>query len=302
MRCYYSDTFVLPLPDAHQFPMTKYRLLREHLLNSGVVASEEMQLPPAATDTQLMRVHCPHYIQRIQEGTLSRDELRRIGFPWSPQMIERSRRSTGATIAASYHALLHRFSANLAGGTHHAFYDAGQGYCLFNDAVVAARELQASGRVRQVAIIDCDVHQGNGTAALVENDPSIFSFSIHCQRNFPLQKQKSDLDIGVERGITDEPYLQQLSVGLNMLFERFSPDLIIYLAGADPFENDRLGRLKLTLQGLRQRDELVFQQAASRQLPIAVAMAGGYSPRVEEIVEIHAQTIRVGAEMMLGKS
>jgi acetoin utilization deacetylase AcuC-like enzyme len=212
-------------------------------------------------------------------------------------MVERSRRSSGATVEACRAALEEGVAVNLAGGTHHAFRDCGEGYCVFNDSAVAARAMQAEGRARRVAILDCDVHQGNGTAAIFRDDPTVFTFSIHGAKNFPLRKETSDLDIDLPDGCGDAEYLEALERGLRVVLERAHADLAIYLAGADPFEDDKLGRLKLTKQGLAERDCLVFGRCRAAGLPVAVTMAGGYPRRVEDAVDIHFQTVRLAAEM-----
>ncbi len=298
MRAYYTDKFVLPLPPGHRFPMQKYRMTRElALLN---VPDLELLEPDAASDGQLALAHTPEYIQRVTTGNLSDSEQREIGFPWSLAMVERSRRSTGATIAACRSALQSGVAANLAGGTHHAYADKGSGFCVFNDAAVAARLMQAEhyfpGRIFRVAIVDLDVHQGNGTAAILKDDPNVFTLSLHGEKNFPFRKEASDLDLALPDGTGDAKYLQVLELALQQLFEAFTPDLIIYLAGADPYEGDRLGRLKLTQAGLAKRDVMVFQAALKRGIPVAVAMAGGYGHVIEETCRIHAQTIELAAD------
>ncbi len=295
MRVFYSDTFVLPLPPGHRFPMEKYALLRARVLAEGIVPPERMHVPEPASVTELARAHTPEYIERVMTGRLSSAELRRIGFPWSPQMVERSRRSAGATIAACRVALQEGVGVNLAGGTHHAFADAGSGYCVFNDAVVAARAMQAEGRVRRVAIIDCDVHQGDGTAAIVRDDPTIFAFSIHGAHNFPFRKQQSDLDIALPDGAGDMVYLDALEQGVRQTLAAARPDLVIYLAGADPYYDDRLGRLSLTKAGLAERDRLVFAYCQAAGAPVAVTMAGGYARQLVDTVDIHAHTVAVAA-------
>ena len=277
--------------------MRKYSLLREALAASGQFASGAFQVPDAATDAEIVRAHCPDYLRRVANGLLTAREVRGIGFPWSAQMVERSRRSSGATIAACRSALAEGCSANLAGGTHHAFHDRGEGYCVFNDAAIAARAMQAEGRVQRVIVIDCDVHQGNGTAAILGGDPTTFTFSIHSAKNFPFHKEKSDLDIELPDGTADEPYLEALERGLIGALDHANADLAIYLAGADPYEDDRLGRLKLTKQGLAARDQLVFSACRERAIPVAIAMAGGYARRIEDTVEIHAATVHAAAIM-----
>jgi acetoin utilization deacetylase AcuC-like enzyme len=274
--------------------MEKYRLLRERVLESGAVEAAGLLVPEAATDEQILRVHDPGYLRRVASGELDRLEVRRIGFPWSPAMVERSRRSAGGTIAACREALESGAAVNLAGGTHHAFPDHGEGYCVFNDAAIAARALQAEGRAERVVIVDCDVHQGNGTAAVFRGDPSVFTFSIHGRRNFPFRKERSDLDVELEDGTGDEAYLQALEEALDHALGHHGgagADLAIYVSGADPHERDRLGRLKLTREGLRTRDRLVFERCHRAGLPVAVVMAGGYGADVRETVEVHLQTV-----------
>lgn len=294
MQIYYSDTFVLPLPPGHRFPMAKYAMLRERITAAGLVPPPDLRVPPAASDAELARVHDSHYIARCQAGELSAQEQRRIGFPWSPQMVERSRRSAGATLAACRAALSGTPGINLAGGTHHAFADHGAGYCVFNDAAVAARAMQAEGRVRRVVILDCDVHQGDGTAAILADDPSIFTFSIHGAKNFPFRKQRSDLDLELPDQTGDDAYLDALEAGVRQALAAARADLVIYLAGADPYFDDRLGRLALTKAGLAERDRVIFHYCRAAGLPLAIAMAGGYARTISDTVDIHFQTV-VGA-------
>ncbi len=297
MQIFYSDTFVLPLPEGHRFPMQKYAMLRRRVAESGIVAAEELCLPPAATDEQLLRAHDGAYLRRVQRGELAPQEVRRLGFPWSPQMVERSRRSSGATIEACRAALEGGVGANLAGGTHHACSEHGEGFCIFNDSAVAARTMQAEGRARRIVIIDCDVHQGNGTAQICAGDESIFTFSIHGANNFPFRKEPSDLDIALDDGISDDAYLSALERGLREALDRSHADLAIYLAGADPFHDDKLGRLALTKRGLLDRDELVFYALQRAGMPFAITMAGGYGRTIEDTVDIHFQTLRAAARL-----
>jgi len=295
MRCFYSDTFVLPLPEGHRFPMAKYSGLRERLIRDGIVSLADLHEAPQASWDDLRLVHTADYLSAIELGTLPREAQRRIGFPWSPQMVERARRSVGATLAATRAAIEAGAAANLAGGTHHAFADRGEGYCVFNDVAVASRVLQRDAGVQRIAIIDCDVHQGNGTAAIFASDRDVFAFSIHGARNYPFRKEKSRLDIELEDGTGDEPYLAQLAHSLELIFHGHNPEVVFYLAGADPFEGDRLGRLKLTIEGLRRRDELVIDRCSRAGRPIVITMSGGYATNVDDIVTIHANTIRVAA-------
>lgn len=299
MRLFYTDVFVLPLPAGHRFPMEKYSRLRQALLASGEFSEADFHLPHAATDEELARAHDLAYIQAISTGQLSEKAQKTIGFPWSEGMVERSRRSAGATICACRAALEDGVAANLAGGTHHAFRDHGEGFCIFNDAAVAARAMQAEGRAKRVLIVDCDVHQGNGTASILRGDDSIFTFSIHGARNFPFDKEQSDLDIELADGCADEAYLVRLEEGLSIAFDTSRPDLVIYLAGADPYHDDRLGRLGLSFDGLAERDRLVLARCKAQRIPIAIAMAGGYARQINDTVSIHSTTIHL-AKALLG--
>jgi acetoin utilization deacetylase AcuC-like enzyme len=297
MKAFYADHFVLPLPEGHRFPMSKYTLLRQRVLDEGILSPEDLQIPDAATDVEILRCHEGDYLERVKNGTLSALEIRRIGFPWSPQMVERSRRSSGATIAAARTALQGEgIAVNLAGGTHHACRDHGEGYCVFNDAAIAARAMQAEGLARRVVIIDTDVHQGNGTADIVKGDPTIFAFSIHGEKNFPFRKVPGDLDIGLPDGTTDELYLEMVEEGTRRAILSANPDLAIFVSGADPFSGDRLGKLKISKAGLAERDALVLDLCSAAGLPVAIAMGGGYAHNVNDIVDIHAQTIRIAAQ------
>ena len=270
--------------------MEKYSRLRDLV---GSLAKLELLEAPAASDTQLLYAHDPSYLLKVIEGKLSPEEQREIGFPWSEKMVERSRRSAGATIAAAKTAIGEGISGNLAGGTHHAYRNLGSGFCVFNDSAVAARTLQKEISPHlKIAIIDLDVHQGNGTASILQHDASIFTLSIHGENNFPFKKENSDLDLGLADGCDDQIYLQSLNQCLEKLDSRFKTDFVIYLAGADPHEGDRLGRLKLSKTGMRLRDETIFQYALDKQLPLAFSMAGGYGKEIESTVEIHFQTIQ----------
>jgi acetoin utilization deacetylase AcuC-like enzyme len=295
VKAFYSDHFVLPLPEGHRFPMAKYSRLRERLLAEGIVAPEDLHEAPLASLDDLRLVHDPGYVDAVANGTVLPAIQRRIGFPWSPQMVERSRRSVGATIAAARAALDDGMAANLAGGTHHAFADRGEGFCVFNDVAVGVRVLQRERHANRVAIVDLDVHQGNGTAAIFSGDPSVFTFSMHGDKNFPFKKEVSDLDVPLADGTGDDEYLSLLRTHLPEVLNRHQPDFVFYLAGADPFEGDRLGRLKLTIEGLRRRDEIVMAACTTARLPVAISMSGGYATDVDEIVTIHANTIRTAA-------
>ena len=273
--------------------MQKYRMLREAV--ARCLPTVEFAEAPHTSDGVLALAHHPHYIRDVVTGTLTPQAQKSIGFPWSPEMVERSRRSTGATIAACRAALLDGVAVDLAGGTHHAQSDRGEGFCVFNDAAIAARLMQAERHVARVAIIDLDVHQGNGTAAILARDESVFTLSLHGEHNYPFIKAVSDLDVALPDGTQDDAYLAALKTALATMFDRFSPQLIIYLAGADPHEGDRLGRLKLSLQGLAARDHQVMQAARAHGLPVAIAMAGGYGKNIDDTVAAHLQTVRIAA-------
>jgi acetoin utilization deacetylase AcuC-like enzyme len=294
VHAFYCDHFVLPLPEGHRFPMDKYARLRARVVEHGIIAPDRLHEPQAASWTDILRVHTPEYVARVRDGGLTREEQRRIGFPWSLQMVERSRRSVGGTIEAARAALPDGVAANLAGGTHHAFGDHGEGYCIFNDVAVAATTMLETGRVRHVAVIDLDVHQGNGTAAIFEHEARVFTCSLHGAANFPFHKERSDLDVPLPDGTGDDEYMAHLAAALDVVLAS-GPDLVFYVAGADPYEGDRLGRMRLTEAGLRQRDAMVFGRCRSERVPVAVTMAGGYARDVDAIARIHAGTIEEGA-------
>jgi acetoin utilization deacetylase AcuC-like enzyme len=299
VRAFYSDHFVLPLPEGHKFPMAKYSGLRERLLAEDIVGARDLHEAPAASWDDLRLVHDPGYVDAVANGTLPGEAQRRIGFPWSPQMVERARRSVGATIAAAHVALEDGVAANLAGGTHHGFADRGEGFCVFNDVAVAARVLQRDGRARRIAVVDLDVHQGNGTAAIFAGDETVFTFSMHGEKNFPFRKETSDLDVALPDGTGDDAYLELLRSHLAVVLNGHQPDFVFYLAGADPYEGDRLGRLTLTIAGLSTRDEMVFDACRRRSVPVAVTMSGGYANDINAIVTIHANTIRAANRCLI---
>lgn len=273
--------------------MSKYRLLRDAV---SAEVNIELNEAPAATDTQILLAHSPRYLQAVIRGALTPKEQREIGFPWSPAMVERSRRSVGATLAACAAASIDGISVNLAGGTHHAFRERGSGFCVFNDAAIAAKVLQKTSNPKaKIAIIDLDVHQGDGTASIFQSDPTVFTLSLHGERNYPFNKQLSSLDVPLPDACEDDAYLEALDAALEQVKARFEPQFVLYLAGADPHESDRLGRLKLTKAGMATRDLMAMQYAQSQHCPMAIMMAGGYSTDVNQIVEIHLQTVRLAA-------
>jgi acetoin utilization deacetylase AcuC-like enzyme len=299
MQAFYADHFVLPLPQGHSFPMDKYARLRSRVAAECPAIALAEALP--ASDGELALVHTPRYVSAVAEGHLSAAEQREIGFPWSVRMAERARRSVGATIAAARAALIdgQGVAANLAGGTHHAQADKGSGYCVFNDVAVAARLMQAEWHRRQrsllrVAVIDVDVHQGNGTAAIFRDDATVFTLSLHGAKNFPFRKEPGDLDVELPDGCTDQPYLDALDAALATLWRSHGaqpPGLVFYLAGADPHEGDRLGRLKLTAAGLAERDRRVLDVCRERGVPVALSMAGGYGRNIDDTVAIQLRTL-----------
>lgn len=294
MQAFYSDQFVLPLPAGHRFPMAKYAMLRDAVAQQ--LPAVQLLQAPRASDAELTRVHAPAYVQAIADGTVGAAVMREIGFPWSAAMAERARHSVGATVAAARSALRRGIGANLAGGTHHAYADKGGGFCVFNDVAVAARVLQAQrareGQSLQVAVIDLDVHQGNGTARIFQGDNTVFTLSMHGEKNFPFRKESGDIDVGLPDGCGDADYLAALDSALRELDKRCNPDLVFFLAGADPFEGDRLGRLKLTSAGMQARDQQVFDWCLARGIPVVLLMAGGYGVRIEETVALQLESFR----------
>jgi len=296
MEIFYTDHYVLPLPPGHFFPMEKYRLLRERV--AAELPGMRWTDPPCVPMDDLLLAHDSTYAARVLNGTMSDAEIRRLGFPWSKALVERSLRSSGATLEACLSALTHGLAVNLAGGTHHAFRDAAEGYCLFNDAAIAALSMLKHQKARRILIVDTDVHQGNGTASILAHEPRAFTFSIHGARNFPLRKEVSDLDIALPDGCGDSEYLQELERGLADSFERSRPQLVIHVAGADPYHDDRIGRLALSKDGLARRDALVYQHCRQHGCAVAVCMAGGYSRNVNDTAEIHATTVKTARNIL----
>lgn len=296
VNAYSCHHFVLPLPPEHRFPMAKYRLLHERVAAHAGALGIVLREPPPASDADLRRAHEADYVARLTTGRDVEGDMRRIGFPWSEAMIERSRRSSGATTMALRDALQgDGVAVNLAGGTHHAAAARGGGYCVFNDSVVAARYAQAHGLARRVLVVDLDVHQGDGTASICAGDESIYTFSMHAERNYPAVKPHSDLDVPLPDGCDDARYLDALARHLPQAIAASRADAAIYLAGADPYAGDRLGRLALSKAGLRERDRQVFATCRRAGLPVAVSMAGGYADGVDDIVDIHFATVSEAA-------
>ena len=290
MKTFSYDHITFPLPLGHRFPVGKYSLLRQRTNN---LAGIELLTPSPAPVSHLHRAHTPEYVERVLKGHLSHNEIRRIGLPWSPELVERVRCSVGATTAICRLALKEGIAISLGGGTHHACRAEGQGFCLFNDVVVALRVMQVEGRIRQALVVDCDVHQGNGTVEIAQGDPTIFTFSIHGEKNFPYCKIPGDLDIGLPDKTGDGDYLDALRTGLYSALARSRPDLVVYLAGADVYERDRLGRLALTKKGIAERDQLVLHTCRQARIPVAVTMAGGYGHDINATVDIQFKTVQI---------
>jgi acetoin utilization deacetylase AcuC-like enzyme len=301
LKIFYTDSFAISLPENHSFPIAKYSLLRKQIADSSLFSPQDLCISRRATDAEITRAHDPDYLHRLYYGELTDKEVRRIGLPWSPELVERARRSAGATIEACFAALNDRVAVHLGGGTHHAFSDRGQGYCVLNDSVIAARALQAKTHIKQVLILDCDVHQGNGTAAILQKDAAVFTFSIHGKNNFPYRKEKSDLDIALPDDSDDQVYLDSLQKGIKASLKKAHAEAVIYLAGADPYKHDRFGRLDLSKDGLADRDRMVLQHCHDTGMPVAITMAGGYAPNIQDTVDIHFNTIRIAAEFQKSK-
>lgn len=298
LHCWSSAHYVIALPDGHRFPIAKYALLRDAVLAEGVVAPAAMHDPARAPLEDVRRVHDADYITRLVNGTMPAAEQRALGFPWSEGLVERSFRASGGTLEAATHALDAGLAMNLAGGTHHAFSTHGEGFCVLNDVAIAIRALRAQGRIRRAAVIDLDVHQGNGTHAIFAGDDDTFTFSMHGRRNYPFRKVPGTLDVELEDGTGDTEYLEKLAEALPGVLAAARPDLVLYLAGADPHEGDTLGRLKLSFDGLMRRDALVLESARAVGVPVAIAIAGGYGADIHDTVRVHANTARVARSFL----
>jgi acetoin utilization deacetylase AcuC-like enzyme len=291
MRVCYTPRYYADIGEGHVFPIRKFELVRDRLVAEGTLAPAEIYEPREAPVADVLLVHTDDYVTRLRAGSLTPREVRRLGLPWSKALVRRSFLATAGTCAAARFALEEGIGANLAGGTHHAFPDHGEGFCVLNDVAVAVRVLRRDGRARRFAVVDLDVHQGNGTAHIFAEDPSVFTFSMHGAKNYPLFKQRSSLDVELADGTADDEYLETLAHKLPRVFEH-APDLVFYLGGADPYVGDKLGRLSLTFEGLRARDELVLRSAAARGVAVATVMSGGYAAEIDDTVEIHCNTIR----------
>ncbi len=290
MRAWSSARFTVPLPEGHRFPIAKYALLRDTIVRQGLLPPEGIEEPEAASREDLALVHTTEYLDAVFDGHLDPMATRRLGFPWSPALLERARRTAQGTIEAARDALADGAGVNLAGGTHHAFSDRGEGFCVFNDVAVAIRVLQRESRLARAAIVDLDVHQGNGTAQIFAGDDAVCTFSMHGEKNYPFRKERSSLDVGLPDGCDDTTYLAALALHLDSVLDTARPEMVFYLAGADPFTGDRFGRLGLSFAGLRERDRMVFTACHARGLPVVMTIAGGYARAIEDIATIHAAT------------
>lgn len=294
----YSPSYFVDLGPGHPFPMEKYPRTFERLIREGTLRCSRLIQPSPLPDASLEAAHSSSYVSRVAHGLLSPQEVRRLGFPWSPPLVRRARSAAGGTLIACHIALAEGIGVNLAGGSHHAFPDRGEGFCVFNDVAVAIRTLQGQRRIRRAAVIDCDVHQGNGTAAMFQDDPDVLTFSIHGANNYPYCQVPSTMDIALPDGTPDDAYMEAVEGHLPNLLRTFQPELVLYVAGVDPYRGDRLGRLKLSLKGLEQRDAFVLGLCRAWRVPVAVTFAGGYAVNLDDAVEAHCQTVRVARALL----
>lgn len=299
MQVYFSDTYTLPLPEGHRFPMQKYEMLRSYLLEHQILEHRELFQSPLAHPELLELAHTPEYIRQVQDGTLDKNIISRIGFPWSPALYDRSRATVGGAVQAVKAALKDGIAGNLAGGTHHAHSDRGEGYCVFNDIAVATRFLQKYSLASRIAIIDLDVHQGNGNSSILGGDPQIFILSVHGEKNYPFRKVPSTLDIALPDGASDVEFLKAVEQGLDAI-RGFQPDYIFYQMGVDPLKEDVLGKLNVTHEGLKKRDRMVLSYCRDQSIPVSLALGGGYAKPIELSVLAYANTYRVTKEIFIG--
>lgn len=291
MQVFYTPRYYAEIGEGHVFPIRKFELVRERLLAEGTLAASEIVEPSPASIEDVLLVHTEDYVSRLCNGELTTKELRRLGLPWSESLVRRSFYAVGGTLGASNAALGAGYCSNLAGGTHHSFADRGEGFCVLNDVAIAIRAMRARNRIRRAAIVDCDVHQGNGTATIFAGDDETFTFSMHGANNYPLFKARSTLDVELPDGTGDDEYLKTLALHLPAVFAH-DPDVVFYLAGADPFAKDKLGRLALSIDGLRERDSYVLRECYEREVPVVTVMSGGYGKDINDTIEIHCNTIR----------
>ena len=296
MHVFYTPRYYAEIGAGHVFPIRKFELVRDKLVAEGTLQPHELIEPEPASVEDVLLVHTNDYVSRLCNGTLTSKEIRRLGLPWSESLVRRSFYAVGGTLAATQASLAEGYSSNLAGGTHHSFPDRGEGFCVLNDVAIAIRAMRSRGKIRRAAIVDCDVHQGNGTATIFSGDPDTFTFSMHGANNYPLFKAQSSLDVELPDGISDNGYLETLSNHLPGVLAQ-DPDVVFYLAGADPYRGDKLGRLALSIEGLRARDEFVLRKCYEREVPVVTVMSGGYGKDINDTIEIHCNTIRVVKEI-----
>lgn len=297
LKVAWAPVYAYSLPEGHRFPMVKYELLPEQLLREGTLQEAHFFEPEMVGEETILQTHSRSYWQRLQDQTLTPKEIRKIGFPMTPALVRRGRHIAMGSLQGARFAIRHGAAMNTAGGTHHAFADRGEGFCVFNDIAIAANALLAEGVVRRILVVDLDVHQGNGTARIFHDDPRVFTFSMHGEKNYPLRKDHSSMDIGLPDGMTDKPYVSILAHTLELLMDEVQPELVFYQAGVDVLETDRLGRLALSLEGCRRRDETVFRCCRRHGVPVLTTMGGGYTRRLRDLIEAHAQTFRVAQEI-----
>lgn len=297
MRVSYCSEYYATIPDEHIFPMKKFEGLKRYLLEKEIITVAQIINPPMVDLAHLMSAHTQRYSLAVWEGTLDKKEIRRMGLPWTKSLAIRSRHAVQGTLNSALMALQDGISGNLAGGTHHAMPDHGEGFCVYNDVAVAIKVLQQSKWVNKVLVIDCDVHQGNGTAHIFEDDPNVYTFSIHGEKNYPFEKPPSNLDIGLPDKTGDKEYLLALIDALDIILGTFTPDLVFYLGGIDPLETDHFGRLSLTLNGLKERDRIVIECITQKEIPITLLLSGGYAPTLKETVQAHSNMFEVAQEL-----
>lgn len=300
LKVAFSPIFLYQVPEKHRFPMQKYRLIPERLIEEGVLSDDNFFAPDKLTEEEILTTHTLEYWQKLKTQTLSRKEARAIGFEMTPELVERGRYIAHATYECALYAKQYGVSLNVAGGTHHSFADHGEGFCVFNDVCIASNLLLSRGEAERILVVDLDVHQGNGNASIMANEPRVFVFSMHGEKNYPFRKPPSDLDIELANDTDDETYLTQLKQTLPNLIAEHKPDLIFYQSAVDVLATDKLGKLALTPEGCKQRDDFVLRQARDNNIPIAVVMGGGYSEDVEDVVEAHCNTFRLAKQLFFG--
>lgn len=300
LKVAFSPIFLYQVPEKHRFPMQKYRLIPERLVEEGTLSEDNFFAPSKASEQEILTTHTAEYWDKLKTQTLSRKEARAIGFEMTPELVERGRYIAHATYECALYAKQYGVSLNVAGGTHHSFADHGEGFCVFNDVCIASNLLLSRGEANRILIVDLDVHQGNGNASIMANEPRVFVFSMHGEKNYPFRKPPSDLDIDLPNETDDETYLNILKQTLPRLIAEHNPDLIFYQSAVDVLATDKLGKLSLTLEGCKQRDEFVLSQAKAHNIPIAIVMGGGYSEAVEQVVEAHCNTFRLAKQLFFG--